>query len=79
MDIQIRACSDTEKEDMIGTDGEETIHFDFNRKEADLTLPDFADYFTYEDFYAGEMETCKFNLAIFAKGFKNPVEQIGEA
>lgn len=67
---------------MIGTDGEETIHADFNRKEAVETLPNFAVYFTYYDFYdhsVVEMETCKFNLALFAKGYKNPVEQIGEA
>ncbi|XP_048036062.1 H-2 class II histocompatibility antigen, A-U alpha chain-like [Megalobrama amblycephala] len=78
-DIEIRACSDTEKEVMIGTDGEEIIHADFNRKEAVVTLPDFAVYITYPGYYdlsVGEMETCKNNLVIFAKGYKNPVEQI---
>ncbi len=67
---------------MFGTDEEETYHSDFNRKEGVVTLPDFADHFTYYEVYEhgiGEMNICKSNLAIFTKAYKNPVEQIGEA
>lgn len=81
-DLHFRGCSDTEEENLIGTDGEETFHSDFKRKEGVVTLPDFVDYFTYPGVYEqsiGDMETSKSNLAKCIKAYKNPVEQIGKA
>uniref|UniRef100_A0A672MF14 Ig-like domain-containing protein n=1 Tax=Sinocyclocheilus grahami TaxID=75366 RepID=A0A672MF14_SINGR len=47
-------CSDTEKEELYGTDGEEVFHSDFIGKKGLLTLPDFADFVnstSYDGFY----------------------------
>uniref|UniRef100_A0A8C6S3W6 Ig-like domain-containing protein n=1 Tax=Neogobius melanostomus TaxID=47308 RepID=A0A8C6S3W6_9GOBI len=41
----ISACSDSEKEDLYGLDGEETFHFDFEKNKEVYTLPKFGDHF----------------------------------
>ncbi|XP_026099948.1 H-2 class II histocompatibility antigen, A-U alpha chain [Carassius auratus] len=78
-DVQFTGCSDTEKEFLIGFDGEELWHADFIRKEGVVTLPDFADPVSFPGFYeAGlsNIEVCKQNLAQYIKLSKPTVEQL---
>ncbi|XP_073675476.1 H-2 class II histocompatibility antigen, A-U alpha chain-like [Garra rufa] len=72
-------CSDTEKEFLIGFDGEELFHSDFIRKEGVVTVPDFADSISFPGFYensAAQLEVCKQNLAIASKAHNSPDEQL---
>ncbi|KAA0713775.1 II histocompatibility antigen, DP beta 1 chain HLA class [Triplophysa tibetana] len=78
-DFQITGCSDTEKEDMYGFDGEEIYHSDFNKKEGVVTLPEFADPISFPGFYesgVANQEVCKQNLANCNKAYKNPREEM---
>ncbi|KAF4109764.1 H-2 class II histocompatibility antigen, A-U alpha chain-like [Onychostoma macrolepis] len=78
-DVQFAGCSDTEKEDLYGLDGEELYHSDFIRKEGVVTAPDFADPVSFPGFYEGgvaNQEVCKQNLATFIKAYNSPEEQI---
>uniref|UniRef100_A0A673I9X3 Ig-like domain-containing protein n=1 Tax=Sinocyclocheilus rhinocerous TaxID=307959 RepID=A0A673I9X3_9TELE len=55
-------CSDTEKEELYGTDGEEVFHSDFIGKKGLLTLPDFADFVnstSYDGFYEQSVATFR--------------------
>ncbi|KAK7158412.1 hypothetical protein R3I94_004891 [Phoxinus phoxinus] len=77
--FNIDGCSDTEKESMVGSDGEEMWHADFNRKLGVNTLPDFADPMSFPGFYetsVGQQEVCKENLAVCIKAYKNPPEEL---
>uniref|UniRef100_A0A673HZM0 Ig-like domain-containing protein n=1 Tax=Sinocyclocheilus rhinocerous TaxID=307959 RepID=A0A673HZM0_9TELE len=71
-------CSDTEKEELYGTDGEEVFHSDFIGKKGLLTLPDFADFVnstSYDGFYeqsVGSLEVCRNYLDIQIKAYKPP-------
>ncbi|KAK2905538.1 hypothetical protein Q8A67_007337 [Cirrhinus molitorella] len=78
-DFSISGCSDTEKESMIGSDGEEVWHADFNQKTGVVTLPDFADPMSFPGYYEAsiaEQEMCKHNLAILIKAYKSPPEEM---
>ncbi|MGD1490673.1 class II MHC alpha chain Ig domain-containing protein, partial [Vibrio harveyi] len=78
-DFHLTGCSDTEKEDMYGMDGEELWHADFIKGVGVVTLPDFADPISYPGFYeAGlsEMQVCKANLAVAIEAYKNPQEKM---
>lgn len=80
-DVQFVGCSDTEKEDLYGFDGEELYHSDFIRKEGVVTMPDFADPISFPGFYEGgvaNIEVCKQNLATYIKVYKSPDEQLGK-
>uniref|UniRef100_A0A673I9I8 Ig-like domain-containing protein n=1 Tax=Sinocyclocheilus rhinocerous TaxID=307959 RepID=A0A673I9I8_9TELE len=71
-------CSDTEKEELYGTDGEEVFHSDFIGKKGLLTLPDFADFVnstSYDGFYeqsVGSLEVCRNYLDIQIKAYSEP-------
>ncbi|XP_056628547.1 H-2 class II histocompatibility antigen, A-U alpha chain-like [Triplophysa dalaica] len=78
-DFYFNGCSDTEKEDMYGFDGEEIYHADFNKKEGVVTVPDFADPISFPGFYEQALvnqEIDKQNLAICIKAYKNPREEM---
>lgn len=65
---------------MIGSDGEELWHADFNQKMGVNTLPDFADPMSFPGFYESSIaaqEVCKQNLAVCIKVYKNPPEELG--
>ncbi|ROL48097.1 HLA class II histocompatibility antigen, DP alpha 1 chain [Anabarilius grahami] len=75
----INGCSDTEKESMYGTDGEEIWHADFTQKMGVVTLPDFADPMSFPGFYeasVADQEVCKNNLAVCIKAYKSPAEEM---
>ncbi|KAL6456297.1 hypothetical protein MHYP_G00348400 [Metynnis hypsauchen] len=78
MEISITLCSDTDKEDMYGLDGEELSHADFNQKKIIMTLPQFGDPFTFEEGAfeqsISDLEACKQNLGVFVKTFNYPAE-----
>ncbi|XP_062855648.1 H-2 class II histocompatibility antigen, I-E alpha chain-like [Trichomycterus rosablanca] len=77
--LGITACSDTEKEDMFGADGEESFYADFVKKEEVNMLPPFSDPIGYPGYYdqaAADMEICKQNLQVLIKDYKDePVAQ----
>nr|NP_571565.1 major histocompatibility complex class II integral membrane alpha chain precursor [Danio rerio]AAA72019.1 unnamed protein product [Danio rerio] len=78
-DIVMDGCSDTEKEYISVLDGEEMYHTDFSGKRGEMTLPDFADPFTYPGTYEqslADYETCKHNLDVAAKAYKSPLEKL---
>jgi len=80
-DVGFVGCSDTEKEYLMGFDGEEIFHADFIRKDGVMTLPDFADPISnpggYENGVAN-IEVCKQNLDVDIKVYKPSVEQLGK-
>uniref|UniRef100_A0A671NVV8 Zgc:123107 n=1 Tax=Sinocyclocheilus anshuiensis TaxID=1608454 RepID=A0A671NVV8_9TELE len=64
-DFSITGCSETEKESMTGSNGEEAWHADFNKKTGVVTLPDFADPMSFPGYYeesVAEQEVCKQNM-----------------
>ncbi|XP_036419242.1 RLA class II histocompatibility antigen, DP alpha-1 chain-like [Colossoma macropomum] len=79
-DIAVDLCSDTDedKEKIFGLDGEEMWHADFSQGKGVMTLPEFADPFSYEEgAYEGAVtnqEICKKNLGIAAKSYNYPAE-----
>ncbi|KTG39618.1 hypothetical protein cypCar_00034707 [Cyprinus carpio] len=78
-DFNLNGCSDTEKENMYGMDGEELWHADFIKGVGVITQPDFSDPLGYDGFYQGAVvnaETCKQNLAVAIKAYKNPQEKM---
>ncbi|XP_016344369.1 H-2 class II histocompatibility antigen, A-U alpha chain-like isoform X2 [Sinocyclocheilus anshuiensis] len=78
-DFSITGCSETEKESMTGSDGEEAWHADFNQKTGVVTLPDFADPMSFPGFYEvslADQEVCKQNLAVLIKAYKSPPEEM---
>ncbi|MCI4381272.1 hypothetical protein PGIGA_G00250080 [Pangasianodon gigas] len=78
-EMDIVACSDSDKEYMWGSDGEVEFYADFEKKEGVIMLPPFSDPIQYPGFYEraeGEMVTCKHNLEGWRKDFKDmPVAQ----
>ncbi|KAL6456321.1 hypothetical protein MHYP_G00348640 [Metynnis hypsauchen] len=77
-DTYITLCSETEKEVMYGLDGEEMWHTDFIQEKGVMTLPDFADPFTYVEgtfeSAVADVDVCKENLYVFVKATKSPAE-----
>lgn len=79
-DFKINGCSDTEKESMCGSNGDEIWHADFIQKMGVNTLPDFADPLLFPGFYessVAEQETCQQNLAVCINAYKSPPEEMG--
>ncbi|XP_016392169.1 H-2 class II histocompatibility antigen, A-U alpha chain-like [Sinocyclocheilus rhinocerous] len=78
-DFSITGCSETEKESMTGSDGEEAWHADFNQKTGVVTLPDFADPMSFPGYYeesVAKQEVCKQNLAVLIKAYESPPEEM---
>uniref|UniRef100_A0A673JPV8 RLA class II histocompatibility antigen, DP alpha-1 chain-like n=1 Tax=Sinocyclocheilus rhinocerous TaxID=307959 RepID=A0A673JPV8_9TELE len=78
-DFKINGCSDTEKESVCGSDGEEIWHADFIQQMGVNTLPDFADALRFPGFYESSIaaqEACKQNLAVCIKAYKSPPEEM---
>ncbi|XP_073701426.1 H-2 class II histocompatibility antigen, A-U alpha chain-like [Garra rufa] len=78
-DFSITGCSDTEKESMYGSDGEEVWYADFDRKTGVVALPDFADPMSFPGYYEGSIvnqEVCKQNLAVLIKAYESPPEEM---
>ncbi|KAK2907380.1 hypothetical protein Q8A67_006365 [Cirrhinus molitorella] len=78
-DFSVSGCSETEKESLYGSDGEEAWHADFNQKTGVVTLPDFADPMSFDGFYeasVGQLEVCRQNLAVLIKAYKSPSEEM---
>ncbi len=79
-DYYLNGCSDTEKENLYGTDGEELWHADFIKGVGVVTLPDFSDPITFPGQYqaaVAELQICKQNLAVAIEAYKNPQEKMG--
>ncbi|MCI4381275.1 hypothetical protein PGIGA_G00250110 [Pangasianodon gigas] len=72
-------CSDSDKEDMIGDDGDVELYADFEKKKTVYIFPPFADPIQYPGYYEGaetNMGICQANLKVFIKDFKDqPVAQ----
>ncbi|XP_056102630.1 rano class II histocompatibility antigen, B alpha chain-like [Rhinichthys klamathensis goyatoka] len=78
-DFGFIGCSDTEKEVLYGSDGEEMVHLDFIRKRGVPTAPDFADPVSFSEAYdagVGLLDLCKLNLDVDIKVYKPSVEQL---
>uniref|UniRef100_A0A8B9L9N2 Ig-like domain-containing protein n=1 Tax=Astyanax mexicanus TaxID=7994 RepID=A0A8B9L9N2_ASTMX len=77
-DLGLTLCSETDRQDIYGLDGEEMWHADFRLEKGVMTLPQFADPFSYaEGEYeraAADAETCKSNLANSKKANNYPAE-----
>ncbi|XP_072538652.1 H-2 class II histocompatibility antigen, A-R alpha chain-like [Salminus brasiliensis] len=77
-DIGLTLCSETEREEIYGLDGEEMWHADFTQQKGEMTLPQFADPFGYEEgTYEGavaDIEVCKQSLEVCKKGNNYPAE-----
>lgn len=74
-------CSNTEREYMYGLDGEEMMHADFHAQKLLMTLPEFADPFSYDLTFQDAMantEVCKANLDVAIKAYKSPAEKMGK-
>ncbi|KAK3565879.1 hypothetical protein QTP86_019639 [Hemibagrus guttatus] len=76
--MQLVDCSDTDQEFMIGSDGEEELYADFEKKKIVYMYPPFADPIQYPGYEAAEglIPNCKQNLQVFTGDFKDmPVPQ----
>lgn len=75
-------CTKSDGDDMNGLDGEEMAHADFKKHKYEMTLPEFADQFVYEDGVyenAVEMlEICQENLKRTMDAYKYPSLTEGE-
>ncbi|XP_056102441.1 H-2 class II histocompatibility antigen, A-U alpha chain-like [Rhinichthys klamathensis goyatoka] len=74
-------CSDTEKEDMYGLDGEEVYYYNFNTNKTVVVLPEFVDSerFVFSEYFEigiHNSQICKEYLAIGTKAYKNQAEQM---
>ncbi|XP_053092291.1 H-2 class II histocompatibility antigen, I-E alpha chain-like [Pangasianodon hypophthalmus] len=77
--VQMAACSDSDKEFMLGADEEETFYADFVKKQMVNVLPPFADPGELPGGYETaktQIGVCQANLKVFIKDFKDqPVAQ----
>nr|AYN72146.1 MHC class II antigen alpha chain [Oreochromis niloticus] len=77
--IRITGCSESDGEFMYGLDGEEIAYTDFNKQKIIYPQPPFIDPFTYQEgvyeLAVGEQQTCKHNLKVDLKAYKNPPMQ----
>ncbi|KAF5891097.1 MHC class II beta chain, partial [Clarias magur] len=67
------ACSDTDKEYMVGDDGDVEFYADFEKKKGVIMLPPFADPIQYPgtyEFAEADMGICKQNLQVLTEDFK---------
>uniref|UniRef100_A0A667YB75 Ig-like domain-containing protein n=1 Tax=Myripristis murdjan TaxID=586833 RepID=A0A667YB75_9TELE len=71
----IAGCSASNKEYMVGVDAEEVWYADFKNHKGVVTLPKFADPFSFPEFYEvaeASQEVCKQNLATLDRASKYP-------
>uniref|UniRef100_A0A673HGL7 Ig-like domain-containing protein n=1 Tax=Sinocyclocheilus rhinocerous TaxID=307959 RepID=A0A673HGL7_9TELE len=61
-------CSDTEREDMYGLDGEEIYYYNFNKNKAVVAIPEFADSVSFR--FPTDFEPCVYSTKI-CKDFLN--------
>ncbi|XP_030621759.1 H-2 class II histocompatibility antigen, A-Q alpha chain-like [Chanos chanos] len=78
-DMHIAGCFDTKQgEDMYGLEGDEMGHADFSKREFVMTLPDFADPFSYAeetfDTVKNIQQVCKDNIHAYMRIYKFPTE-----
>ncbi|KAJ0006068.1 hypothetical protein NQD34_013341 [Periophthalmus magnuspinnatus] len=77
-DLHITACSDSDKEDMTGLDGEVMYYSDFDKQEEVYTLPQFGDSITCPTCYdgsVGNQGVCQTNLQVLHEAMKQfPLE-----
>ncbi|MCJ8735438.1 hypothetical protein PDJAM_G00246900 [Pangasius djambal] len=77
--LQIVACSDSDKEFMWGLDEEELFYADFEKKEGVNMVPRFADPMQFPTQYESaeaNMPICQANLQVLIEDFKDqPVAQ----
>ncbi|KAI4880976.1 hypothetical protein NFI96_001098 [Prochilodus magdalenae] len=76
-DLALSLCSETEKQKIMGLDGEEMWHADFRQGRGVITLPDFADPFSFPDAYGGAVSQqtfCKQSLDVCKEAYGNPPE-----
>ena len=68
---------------MYGLDGEEMGHADFTKGKFVMTMPEFADPYTYvEGTYeqaVGQQQICKQNLQVAIESYKSPAVTEGES
>ncbi|XP_061087527.1 H-2 class II histocompatibility antigen, A-U alpha chain-like [Conger conger] len=81
LDVQVVACltNDTAPETGMQLDGDEIYHVDFKNQNVIISLPDFADEFTYPGKYEWakvDHATCLRNLDVAVKSENNPPEAI---
>ncbi|XP_053480040.1 H-2 class II histocompatibility antigen, A-U alpha chain [Ictalurus furcatus] len=72
--LQLTACSETDKEFMMGDDGEVEAYTDFKKKDIVIVLPPFADPMQYPGFYEGAegwMSVCQNDIEVFSVEFKD--------
>ncbi|XP_067269411.1 H-2 class II histocompatibility antigen, A-U alpha chain-like [Pseudorasbora parva] len=74
-------CSDTEKEDMYGLDGEEIYYYNFNSNKTVVVLPEFvnSELFGFPEYFEPAIynsQLCKKHLVTSAKVYKNQPEQM---
>ena len=83
VDIALHGCTDSGGETMYWLDGEEIGHADFTKGKFVMTLPEFADQFTYvEGTYEGafaNQQICKQNLQTIIQAYKSPAVAEGES
>ncbi|XP_066500213.1 H-2 class II histocompatibility antigen, A-Q alpha chain-like [Hoplias malabaricus] len=75
-DLALTFCSDSEREKIYGIDGEEKWHADFSLEKGVMTLPQFADPFSYEEgAYEGavsDIKICRTSLGRAIKANNYP-------
>ncbi|XP_053480039.1 H-2 class II histocompatibility antigen, A-U alpha chain [Ictalurus furcatus] len=72
--LQLSACSETDKEFMLGADGEELFYADFKKKDIVNALPPFADPGQLPAGFAaaeGATANCQANLQVLSGDFKD--------
>nr|AAD39872.1 MHC class II antigen [Ictalurus punctatus] len=72
--LQLAVCSDTDKEYMIGDDGEVEFYADFKKKDIVYMFPPFADPIRYPSGFAGAegwMSLCQNDIEVFSVEFKD--------
>ncbi|XP_053536024.1 LOW QUALITY PROTEIN: H-2 class II histocompatibility antigen, A-U alpha chain [Ictalurus punctatus] len=72
--LVLAACSDTDKEFMMGDDGEVEAYTDFKKKDTVIVLPPFADPMQYPGFYESaesNVAVCQNDIEVFSVEFKD--------
>ncbi|KAL7884013.1 hypothetical protein AOLI_G00067830 [Acnodon oligacanthus] len=77
-DTALVLCSKTDKQMIYGLDGEEMWHADFSQGKGVMTLPEFADPFTYVagayEAAVSEIDFCREDLEACIRGTNYPAE-----
>uniref|UniRef100_A0A6Q2XL88 Ig-like domain-containing protein n=2 Tax=Esox lucius TaxID=8010 RepID=A0A6Q2XL88_ESOLU len=79
IDLSIDGCSDSDRVNTIGEDGDELWFADFNKHQGVGALPPFADPISFQGLYeraVSSQQICKHNLVVDSKAFNKPEEKI---